>query len=130
LEVLNQNTDIIIFTNGTDTPDARERADAKFPGWEKWFQLHNITVENRKIVSVERLRDGGAEPKDPSLSTAPEFDLFRVNFEEGGPVERQGFITNWDKEQRSDVGEKAGVEIYDEKMFADSSKGLGELPTA
>ncbi|KAI2776622.1 FAD/NAD(P)-binding domain-containing protein [Daldinia loculata] len=123
-EISTLNSDIIAFVNGTDTPDARAAAEKSFPNWEKYLQIHNVTVENRTIARINRLRDGGDPPADPSLPTAPEYDLFSVDFTEGESVERAAFFTSFPDEQRSDVGEKLGVALYGGRLSADNAKGL------
>ncbi|KJX94147.1 thioredoxin reductase like protein [Zymoseptoria brevis] len=124
LEILSQNKDIILFVNGTDTPENRAIADRKLPHWDKWLQINNIKVDNRSITSFERLKDGGAVKGDPSRATSPEYDLFRLHFSTGEPVERAGFITNFKNEQRSMVGANAGVTLYGGRLQANDSKGM------
>ncbi|KAG4219746.1 hypothetical protein PC116_g31775, partial [Phytophthora cactorum] len=104
--------------------EGRAAAEKSFPNWEKYLQIHNVTVENRTIASINRLKDGGEHPADPSLPTAPEYDLFRVDFTEGESVERAAFFTSFPDEQRSDVGEKLGVTLYGGRLAADNTKGL------
>ncbi|KAI1389437.1 FAD/NAD(P)-binding domain-containing protein [Hypoxylon trugodes] len=123
-EISTLNSDIIAFVNGTDTPDARAAAEKSFPNWEKYLEIHNVTVENRTIARINRLQDGGAHPADPSLPTAPEYDLFSVDFTEGESVQRAAFFTSFPDEQRSDVGEKMGVQLYGGRLAADETKGL------
>ncbi|KAI0842629.1 FAD/NAD(P)-binding domain-containing protein [Hypoxylon sp. FL0890] len=123
-EISTLNSDIIAFVNGTDTPDARAAADKSFPNWQKYLEIHNVTVENRTIARINRLKDGGEHPADPSLPTAPEYDLFSVDFTEGPSVERAAFFASFPDEQRSDVGEKMGVTLYGGRLTADGSKGL------
>ncbi|KAF3058338.1 putative sulphydryl oxidase protein [Daldinia childiae] len=123
-EISTLNSDIIAFVNGTDTPEARAATEKSFPNWEKYLQIHNVTVENRTIARINRLRDGGDPPADPSLPTAPEYDLFSVDFTEGESVERAAFFTSFPDEQRSDVGEKLGVTLYGGRLSADNAKGL------
>ncbi|KAI0137970.1 FAD/NAD(P)-binding domain-containing protein [Hypoxylon sp. NC0597] len=123
-EISTLNSDIIAFVNGTDTPDARAAAEQSFPNWQKYLQIHNVTVENRTIARINRLKDGGDPPADPSLPTAPEYDLFSVDFTEGPSVERAAFFTSFPDEQRSDVGEKMGVTLYGGRLAADGSRGL------
>ncbi|KAI1416286.1 FAD/NAD(P)-binding domain-containing protein [Hypoxylon sp. FL1857] len=123
-EISTLNSDIIAFVNGTDTPDARAAADKSFPNWQKYLQIHNVTVDNRTIARINRLKDGGDPPPDPSLPTAPEYDLFSVDFTEGPSVERAAFFTSFPDEQRSDVGEKMGVTLYGGRLAADGSRGL------
>ncbi|OLN97055.1 putative thioredoxin reductase-like protein 2 [Colletotrichum chlorophyti] len=123
-EILTLNTDIIAFANGTDTPEARAATEKKNPKFQEYLDLHNITVENRTIKSITRLRDGSDPAHDPSLPTAPEHDLFRVDFTEGEPVERAAFFISFPDEQRSKIGEQAGVQLWGGRLAADNSKGL------
>ncbi|KAI1467889.1 FAD/NAD(P)-binding domain-containing protein [Daldinia caldariorum] len=123
-EISTLNSDIIAFVNGTDTPEGRAAAEKSFPSWEKYLRIHNVTVENRTIASIKRLKDGGDPPADPSLPTAPEKDLFRVDFAEGAPAERAAFFTSFPDEQRSDVGARLGVALYGGRMAADNARGL------
>ncbi|KAI6092081.1 FAD/NAD(P)-binding domain-containing protein [Hypoxylon rubiginosum] len=123
-EISTLNSDIVAFVNGTDTPAARAAADASFPGWDRYLQIHNVTVDNRTIARIERLRDGGDPAADPSLPTAPEYDLFRVDFAEGESVERAAFFASFPETQRSDVGQAMGVQLYGGRLAADGSKGL------
>lgn len=123
-EISTLNSDIIAFVNGTDTPDARAAAEQSFPNWQRYLQIHNVTVENRTIARINRLKDGGDPPADPSLPTAPEYDLFSVDFTEGPSVERAAFFTSFPDEQRSDVGERMGVTLYGGRLAADGSRGL------
>ncbi|EMF16859.1 uncharacterized protein SEPMUDRAFT_76478 [Sphaerulina musiva SO2202] len=124
LETLTLNKDVIIFANGTDTPENRAIVEGKLPGFETWYKVHNITVDNRTIVSVERLKDAGLLNEDPSKATLPEHDLFQVNFSEGEPVQRAAFVTNWPSEQKSSVGADAGVWLYGGKLAANMSAGM------
>ncbi|KAI5857300.1 FAD/NAD(P)-binding domain-containing protein [Durotheca rogersii] len=124
-EIATLNSDFVALVNGTDTPAQRAAADASFPGWERYLALHNATVENRTIASVTRLRDGGADPADPSLPTAPELDRFRIDFVGGGPsVERDAFFTSFPDEQRSDVGPALGVQLWGGRLAVDPTRGL------
>lgn len=123
-EILTLNTDIVAFVNGTDTPENRAATEESFPDWEKYLEIHNVTLENRTIASITRLKDGGDNGADPSLPTYPEEDLFRVDFAEGEPVERAAFFTSFPDEQKSNVGEEMGVELYGGRLAADQAKGL------
>ena len=124
LEILTLNKDVIIFANGTDTPENRAIVEGKLPGFETWHEIHNVTVDNRTITSLQRLKDAGALNEDPSKATLPEHDLFQVNFSEGEPVQRAAFVTNWLNEQKSNVGEEAGVWLYGGKLAANISAGM------
>ncbi|KAI0164420.1 FAD/NAD(P)-binding domain-containing protein [Hypoxylon sp. FL1284] len=123
-EISTLNSDIVAFVNGTDTAAARAAADASFPGWDRYLALHNVTVENRTLTRVARLRDGGEPPADPSLPTAPEYDLFRVDFAEGPSTQRAAFFASFPDELRSDVGPRMGVQLYGGRLAADESRGL------
>ncbi|KAI0008111.1 sulphydryl oxidase [Xylariaceae sp. FL0662B] len=123
-EISTLNSDVIAFVNGTDTPENRAATEKSFPQWEKYLEIHNVTIENRTIASINRLKDGGDNHADPSLPTAPEYDLFRVDFTEGESVERAAFFTSFPDEQKSKVGEELGVQLYGGRLAADTAKGL------
>ncbi|GAP85668.1 putative thioredoxin reductase [Rosellinia necatrix] len=121
-EVMTLNSDVIIFANGTDTPENRARADKVFAeNSSEYLQKRNIKVDNRIITRITRLRDGGADHTDPSLPSMPEYDLFRVDFASGPSVERNTFFYTFDNEQRSPLGERAGVRMVDGMMAVDDN---------
>ncbi|KAK3293974.1 uncharacterized protein B0H64DRAFT_374818 [Chaetomium fimeti] len=122
-EMVTLNSDVLALVNGTDTPAFRAVNDEKFPGWEKYLELHKVPVDNRTITAITRLQSAN-ESADPSLPTAPEFDRFRVDFAEGEPVERAAFLAAFPSEQMSDVGEKLGVHLYGGRLAADQTAGL------
>ncbi|KAI0156772.1 putative thioredoxin reductase [Xylariaceae sp. FL1272] len=123
-EVETLNSDIIAFVNGTDTEVARAEASRAVPDWERFLALRNITIENRTIESVTRFANGSVD-SDPDAPSAPEHDLFRVDFLEGGPsVERAAFYTGFPSEQHSSLGADMGVRTVGIKLFADVSTGL------
>ncbi|KAI8315838.1 putative thioredoxin reductase [Colletotrichum sp. SAR11_59] len=122
-EILTLNTDLVALVNGTDTPENRNATEAKNPKFQDFLDLHNVTVENRTIAKVTRLQDGGAHPADPSLATAPEHDLFRVDFTEGEPLERSVFFASFPDEQRSSIGADAGVTLWGGRLAVDVAKG-------
>ncbi|EHA51081.1 sulphydryl oxidase [Pyricularia oryzae 70-15] len=122
-EVMTLNPDLIGFANGTDTPDGRAKTEAKNPKFQTYMDLHKVRVDNRTIARIVRLKDGGDPAHDPSLSTAPEYDLFSVEFTEGEPVQRAGFLLSYPEEQRSRIGPEAGVQIWGSKLAVDQSKG-------
>lgn len=123
-EILTLNQDVVLLVNGTDTPDRRATTEQKFPGWEQYLELHGIKVENRSIISVDRIRNGTTGLEDPSLPTHAEHDLFQVNFDTGEPLLRNAFLTNFPEEQKSKLGEQTGVTLYGSKLAADNSMGL------
>ncbi|TQN67715.1 putative thioredoxin reductase [Colletotrichum shisoi] len=123
-EILTLNTDIVAFANGTDTEAARAETEAKNPKFQEFLDLHKVPVENRTITAITRLRDADDDPKaDPSLPTAPERDLFSVEFAEGEPIQRAAFLLSFPDEQRSNLGAKAGVQLWGGRLAAESSKG-------
>ncbi|KAI2624885.1 FAD/NAD(P)-binding domain-containing protein [Hypoxylon sp. NC1633] len=123
-EISTLNSDVVAFVNGTDTPASRAAAEQAFSGWDRYLAIHNVRVENRTISRITRLRDGGEPPADPSLPTAPEHDLFRVEFDVGEPVERAAFFASFPDEQRSAVGADMGVRLYGDRLAADQTRGL------
>ncbi|KAI0908590.1 sulphydryl oxidase [Ustulina deusta] len=122
-EISTLNSNIIAFVNGTDTPEVRAATDKKFPGWEAYLQLRNITVENRTIAGLVRLADGGAN-EHPEAPTFPEHDLFRVDFTEGPSVERAAFFASFPNKQHSSVGANMGVRLDGGRLAADPTRGL------
>ncbi|KAI3325934.1 putative thioredoxin reductase [Xylariaceae sp. AK1471] len=123
-EISTLNSDIVAFVNGTDTPSARAATEQKFPNWERYLALRNVTVENRTIAGVVRLADGGNTEADPAAPTAPEHDLFRVDFTEGPSVLRAAFFASFPNHQHSSVGADMGVTLYGGRLAADGAKGL------
>lgn len=123
-EMLTLNTDMVAFVNGSDTPELRATTDEKSPKWEAYLQNHNVAIDNRTITAITRLRNGTDGTEDPSLPSAPEHDLFRVEFAEGEPVIRAAFLTSFGSEQTSDVGEEMGVNLYGGRLAADPTAGL------
>ncbi|KAJ8121848.1 hypothetical protein ONZ43_g1804 [Nemania bipapillata] len=122
-EISTLNSNIIAFVNGTNTPEMRAATDTKFPGWEQYLELRNITVENRTIASLVRLADGGAN-EHPEAPTFPEHDLFRVDFTEGPSVERAAFFASFPNKQHSNVGADMGVRLDGGRLAADGARGL------
>ncbi|KAJ3578956.1 hypothetical protein NPX13_g1609 [Xylaria arbuscula] len=122
-EISTLNDNIIAFVNGTNTEEMRTATDKKFPGWEEYLQLRNITVENRTISGLVRLADGGLN-EHPEAPTFPEKDLFRVDFTEGPSVERAAFFASFPSKQHSSVGADMGVRLDGGRLAADNAKGL------
>ncbi|EGX88789.1 FAD-dependent pyridine nucleotide-disulfide oxidoreductase [Cordyceps militaris CM01] len=124
-EVTTLNTDIVAFTNGTASKqtllDATEKS---FPRWQEYMAAKKVTIDNRVMTSVERLRDGADPAADPSLPTHPEHDLFRVHFATGEPVLRNAFIINVPTEQASTLPKDIGAEVVGGKIKVDGTKGL------
>ncbi|KAG7142747.1 thioredoxin reductase like protein [Verticillium longisporum] len=107
-EMITLNADVVAFVNGTDTPDAQAATDKKFPDWRIYLDIHNVTVDNRTIERLTRLKED-KDDHDPSLPS---------------PVERAAFLSSWPSEQASDVGEEMGVTLYGGRLAADQTKGL------
>ncbi|KAF5540809.1 thioredoxin reductase [Fusarium mexicanum] len=119
-EAITLNSDIVIFANGTDTPEYRSKADKQFAeNSSEYLRRMNIKVDNRTITRITRLQDGGAHERDPSLPMVPEHDLFRVEFDDFGRVERQVLFTVFGSEQRSPLGEMLGVTMANGMMEVD-----------
>ncbi|OTA05185.1 Thioredoxin reductase [Trichoderma parareesei] len=123
-EIITLNQDIILFVNGTDTPDQRTTTEEDFPQWEEYLKLHSINIDNRIITSIERLSNGTTGDEDPSLPSVPEHDLFQLNFETGDPVLRAAILTNFETAQKSPLGVEIGVALYGGKLAVDASRGL------
>ncbi|RSL48635.1 hypothetical protein CEP54_012828 [Fusarium duplospermum] len=99
-------------------------AGMDLPKWEAYLNLHNVTVDNRTITEIERVSEGANEHADPSLPSVPENDWFNVKFDKGEPVGRAAFLASFPDEQRSDVGQKAGVQLWGGRLAANQSAGL------
>ncbi|KAG5797344.1 hypothetical protein H9Q69_003648 [Fusarium xylarioides] len=127
-KVLTLGTDIVAFVNGTDTEEMRKLADQQLPQWEEYLQLHNVTIDNRTITSLERLKKGEDTDKSPHLPSVPKDDLFSVHFTEGEPVERVAFLSRFPCRQRSDIGEKAGVVLMYGRLGVTSGGMLTNVP--
>ncbi|KAL7933911.1 hypothetical protein V8C35DRAFT_302749 [Trichoderma chlorosporum] len=123
-EIITLNRDIILFVNGTDTPEQRAATEEGFPKWEQYLQLHNIEIDNRTIISIKRIANGTVGAEDPSQPIHPEHDLFQLNFETGAPVIRAAILTNFGTAQMSNLGEETGVTLYGGRLAADQSHGL------
>lgn len=123
-EIITLNQDIILFANGTDTPEQRTATDEDFPQWEQYLKLHSIKIDNRIVTSIERLANGTTGDEDPSLPSVPEHDLFQLNFDTGAPVIRAAILTNFETTQKSPLGEETGVTLYGGKLAVDASRGL------
>lgn len=128
-EISTLNKDVVAFVNGTDTPAARTATDTAFADWETYLKVNNVTVYNQTLTSITRLKDGAAVQNDPSLATAPEYDLFRIDLDDGTSVERAALFTDFPDEQRSSLGQDMGVKLYGGRLAGDQSKGyLTNIP--
>ncbi|KAF4982155.1 hypothetical protein FZEAL_2178 [Fusarium zealandicum] len=116
-EVSTLNSDIVLFANGTDTPEYRALADRQFTeNSSEYLQRRNIKVDNRTITRIARVKDGQDSDRDPSLPTFPERDLFKVELDNSVLLERDVFFTVFENEQRSTLGQKLGVNLLNGMM--------------
>lgn len=128
-EVSTLNSDVVAFVNGTDTPEQRNATETAFPGWQTYLQVNDVKVYNQTILSITRLRSGLNESEDPSLPTYSEYDLFRVDLDDGTSVDRAAFFVEFPDEQRSTLGQDMGVNMVDGRLAGDQSKGyLTNIP--
>ncbi|KAF4959564.1 hypothetical protein FGADI_1631 [Fusarium gaditjirri] len=127
-KVLTLDTDIVAFVNGTHNDEMRRVADEQFPQWEEYLKLHNVTIDNRTITSLERLKGGEEVDKKPWLPSIPKDDLFSVHFTEGDPVQRVAFLSSFPSMQRSDVGTNAGVGLTYGKLRVTNNAMLTNVP--
>ncbi|EMT72863.1 hypothetical protein NOF04DRAFT_11978 [Fusarium oxysporum II5] len=127
-KVLTLGTDIVAFVNGTDNDEMRRAADEKFPQWGEYLNLHNVTIDNRTITSLQRLKDGEDVDRKPWLPSVPKDDLFSVHFTEGEPVQRVAFLSSFPSRQRSDIGERAGVVLTHGKLGVTNKAMFTNVP--
>ncbi|KHN94736.1 Pyridine nucleotide-disulfide oxidoreductase, FAD/NAD(P)-binding domain protein [Metarhizium album ARSEF 1941] len=119
-EVATLNSDVVIFANGSDTYENRARAEAEFAeNSSAYLDRRRVKVDNRTVTRITRLRDGRRADRNPALPTAPEYDLFRVEFETGAPVERGVLLTAFACEQRSSLARKLGLKTDKSKIVVD-----------
>ena len=114
------NKDIIAFPNGTQTPDQEAILQQNHPDWKAIVKAYNIRLDNRTITSIERIQDG-EKHKD---NEGRQFDIFRLHFTEGDPVERNAFITNFPTEQRSSLPADMGLKLLGGKIDSQTNAGL------
>ncbi|POS83457.1 hypothetical protein EPUL_004412 [Erysiphe pulchra] len=117
-QVTTLNKDIIAFVNGTDTVVNRAFLNTTTPSWQKNLAKARVAIENRTIESIERLQDGSIVRNKTSWE---EYDIFRVNLQDGTQIERGAFIMSFQKCQRSYLGSKIGVQLIDERIKVDPS---------
>ncbi|PKY03903.1 putative thioredoxin reductase [Aspergillus campestris IBT 28561] len=119
-EIWTLNKDIVVYLNGTQTPEAEAAIAKKNPDWRKQFDKYGVRVDNRVIASFERLQDGNAN-KD---NHGRQFDIFRIHFVDGSHEDRNAFITNYPSAQRSDLPDRLGLAMIDGKIDAQSNPGM------
>lgn len=128
-EVSTLNSDVVAFVNGTDTPEARNATETAFPGWQTYLEVNNVTIYNQTILSMTRLQSGLNDSEDASLPTYPEYDLFRVDLDDGTSVDRAAFFVEFPDVQRSSLGQDMGVNLVNGRLAGDQSKGyLTNIP--
>lgn len=121
-EVATLHNNTIIFANGTDTLENRARADQKFAKHSSaYLTKRGIKVDNRMITRFTRIRDGEDPQRDSSLPTTPEYDLFKIEFETGPPVNRSVMFTAFAAEQRSTLGVRLGTMLREGKIVVDEN---------
>ncbi|KAJ4391103.1 hypothetical protein N0V93_004718 [Gnomoniopsis smithogilvyi] len=128
-EVSTLNSDVVAFVNGTDTPEIRAETDTAFPGWETYLEVNNVTIYNQTILSITRLQNGTDPNADPSAPTYPEYDLFRVDLDDGTSVERAAFFVEFPNVQRSSLGQDLGVALDNGRLAGNQTNGyLTNIP--
>lgn len=119
-EIWTLNKDIVVYLNGTQTPEAEAAIAKKNPNWRKQFDKYGVRIDNRVIASFERLQDGNTN-KD---NHGRQFDIFRIHFVDGSHEDRNAFITNYPSAQRSDLPDRLGLAMIDGKIDAQSNPGM------
>lgn len=142
LEMHNMNPDIIVMTNGTDTPEQRAKATERSSTWQEQFAAYNISIVNTTIASFTRLQDGNgrrvsaadSSPQVPLARPDGEMsisndnwgpngkhkDLFRVTFADGLSVERAAFLINIETKQTSHLAAHLNLNMTGSKIVVDA----------
>ncbi|KAE8377145.1 hypothetical protein BDV26DRAFT_282078 [Aspergillus bertholletiae] len=107
------NKDIRIYANGTNTTEQIAILDQNHPNWRKVYEAYNVTINNKPILNITRIQDGG-EVNDPTIRM--EFDQFQIYFTDNSSEVRDTFITNYATSQRSNLPAQLGVEMLGSKM--------------
>lgn len=145
LEIYTLNRDIIVMTNGTDTPEERALLSKKSATWQEQFAAYNISIVNTTISSIKRLRDENG--RTVSLSGSPSGtttqyrlsandevdvlddnsgpngkhkDLFLVKFADGLSVERAAFIIYIPTRQTSRLADHLKLNMTGSKIKVDT----------
>lgn len=128
-EVSTLNSDVVAFVNGTDTPEKRNASEVEFPGWQTYLDVNDVKIYNQTILSITRLASGYNASEDPSLPTYTEYDLFRVDLDDGTSVDRAAFFVEFPDEQRSPLGQEIGVNLVQGRLAGNQSNGyLTNIP--
>ena len=144
LEMRTLNSDILVLTNGTDTPEQRKIASERSATWQEQFAAYNISIVNTTIASFTRLRDGNGRPvvqraseqqsqfsldskkhdvHDAADNWGPNGkhkDLFRVTFSDGLSVERAAFLINIETKQTSHLAAHLNLNMTGSKITVDA----------
>ncbi|KAL4801621.1 hypothetical protein BDV18DRAFT_148978 [Aspergillus unguis] len=120
LEVSTLNSDIIAFVNGSYTDEYVSQLEQDYPDWRAQVAAYNVSIENRTIASFEHIQDGGENRNH----VGQQFDIFRVNFEEGEPVIRNAFLTNFGTAQRSSIPYDLDLVMNDGKIDTSINPGM------
>ncbi|KAH8655882.1 pyridine nucleotide-disulfide oxidoreductase-like protein [Xylariales sp. PMI_506] len=123
-EILTLNTDIIAFVNGTDTEEARAKADSSFPDWDIYLDVHSIKVVNTSISQITRVSGGDDSGDGSSLPSVAHHDLFNISLGDGSSTNRAAFFASFPSVQASDVGQNMGVNLLGQKLAVDEAKGM------
>ena len=113
LEVWTLNQDIVAFVNGTHTPEEEAKLTERHPNWRAQLEEYNVPLDNRTIVSIDRIQNGG-EVNNPEEHK--EYDIFQIHFDHGKSMIRNAFITNFPAVQRSSIPTELGLQMTDEKI--------------
>ncbi|KAJ9195967.1 hypothetical protein DTO164E3_6505 [Paecilomyces variotii] len=113
------NKDIIAFVSGTQTEEQEAILDKAHPNWREVIASYGIKLDNRTITEIERVQDGEAHQD----SQGRQFDIFRLHFDQGDPVIRNAFLTNFPTEQRSSLSTEMGLQMLGNKIDS-LAKGL------
>jgi thioredoxin reductase len=144
LEMHNMNPDIIVMTNGTDSPEQRAIATQRSATWQEQFAAYNISIVNTTITSFTRLRDQNGSPvaqrstgaqvqyglvsqpdeiniaNDNSGPNGKHKDLFLVKFADGLSVERAAFLINIETRQTSHLAYDLNLNMTGSKITVNS----------
>ncbi|KZF19879.1 putative thioredoxin reductase [Xylona heveae TC161] len=101
------NKDVIIYADGTWSYNAAAKVTEEFPDWQAQLASYNVSIDNRPIASIDRVQGSVTEEGE---------DEFEVKFKSGGSTVRQAFLAGFPAEQASDLAQRLGLEISDQKI--------------
>lgn len=117
VEVRELNKDVVIYANGTENDVEKAALDNKYPGWDKELEANHVPINNKSIVSIERLQDGG-KVNDPKERL--QFDKFLIHFADGSTAERNTLFLNAPTTQHSTLPKQLGLALEDGKIVVGS----------